>query len=814
MKRRLLIVIPLLLIVAVGLLTLDRRNSIARDLANRMLADTNLTVVDVDLEELGARRVAFAEIVLTTTKGLRIELRDLEAPLEFPSVTPEHVAIGSVLVSTGTAGDDPPTAITPSVRLVRDLPGQFPATAVTIDELKIDSLPVARNVVWNLAAGLQRLSLDLDGFEVAAELGVPDARGQQLEMTVSTEERPDAVTATAFIEFDGDTSGIRAYFEFDGETALAMASLLDAAPAELESMSGDIVAMLDASFDDESPGRASILTAAATEGELSLLADGRALRGSVSTNSPIEFRTTWPVDGWQLRAPRSSWFADIAGIEQLPVKITSASCEPGPRCELDVELGPVTVRQGELSIERFQATLPLSASFDDALTLELSTAPTWRMTGVTLGNASVGAIIGIGLDGATARFEDGKPKLSIDRMSTNISNVAANDYQLDAVALTATEIAYAAGTLTAKLRVPENSGRVTWDGYRARLPAIDGALTTDMKTIEVDFEASFDISAGSAQGVLQHDLDGRTGTLTINAATLDASALPPEQIITGLPEPLKIISGDLGATGVTRWLFDDNGAEISTELALTADDLAAFWGDVGAAGIDARSDATLSADGLSLENGVTSVDLVEVGTPLVDVRGTFDMPASGAVNVSQLGFRMLGGDVAAAPFTYDRDTGTADVVMQIAGIQLPFMAKMAGFESIEVEGSLSGDVPLRIEGNSVAGGSGTLANDPPGGVIRVDAGTATTLASNAGVELAARALDNFEFNALISDVEYQEDGDLVMKMRLEGINPAMDPNQPIILNLSIENNVPQLLRSLQALRSIEETLESRLGADQ
>ena len=814
MKRRLLIATPLLLIFAVVLLTIERRNSIALDLANRMLADTNLTVAEVDLEEIGARRVAFAEIVLTTTKGLRIELRDLEAPLEFPSVTPEHVAIGSVHITTGTAGDDPPTAITPSVRLVRDLPGQFPATAVTIDELRIDALPVAHNVVWNLAAGLQRLSFNLDGFEVATELGAPDARGQQLEMTASTEERPDAVTATAFIETDVETPGIRAYFEFDGETALAIASLLDAAPAGLESMSGDIVAMLDASFDDESPGQTSILTAAATEGELSLVTNGRALRGSVSTNSPIEFRTTWPADGWQLRAPRSSWFADIAGIEQMPIKITSASCEPDLRCELDVELGPATVRQGELSIERFQVTLPLSAVFDDALTLELVTAPTWRMTGVEFGNVSVGAIIGIGLDGATARLENGEPSLVIDRMSTNISNVAANDYQLDALALTATEIAYTAGTLTATLRVPESSGRVSWDGYRARLPAIDGALTTDLSTIEVDFEASFDVAAGSAQGLLQHDLDSRTGTLKIKAATLDAGTLPPEQIITGLPEPLKIISGDLGATGVSRWVFDDDGGDLSTELVLTANDLAAFWGDVGAAGIDARSDATLSADGLSLENGVASVDLVEVGTPLVDVRGTFDMPASGAVNVSQLEFRMLGGDVAAAPFTYDRDTGAADVDMRLAGIQLPFMAKMAGFESIEIEGSLSGDVPLRIEDNSVAGGSGTLANDPPGGVIRVDAGTAATLAGNAGVELAARALDNFEFNALISDVEYREDGDLVMKMRLEGINPAMDPNQPIILNLSIENNVPQLLRSLQALRSIEETLESRLGADQ
>jgi hypothetical protein len=48
-------------------------------------------------------------------------------------------------------------------------------------------------------------------------------------------------------------------------------------------------------------------------------------------------------------------------------------------------------------------------------------------------------------------------------------------------------------------------------------------------------------------------------------------------------------------------------------------------------------------------------------------------------------------------------------------------------------------------------------------------------------------------------------------MRLTGTNPDVDPLQPVVLNLGIENNVPQMLRSLQATRSIEEILETKLG---
>ena len=75
--------------------------------------------------------------------------------------------------------------------------------------------------------------------------------------------------------------------------------------------------------------------------------------------------------------------------------------------------------------------------------------------------------------------------------------------------------------------------------------------------------------------------------------------------------------------------------------------------------------------------------------------------------------------------------------------------------------------------------------------------------------LVTRALGNFQFDSLTSDVSYAENGDLKLQMRMTGINPDMDDTQPVILNLGIENNVPQMLRSMQATRSIEDILQRR-----
>ena len=117
---------------------------------------------------------------------------------------------------------------------------------------------------------------------------------------------------------------------------------------------------------------------------------------------------------------------------------------------------------------------------------------------------------------------------------------------------------------------------------------------------------------------------------------------------------------------------------------------------------------------------------------------------------------------------------------------------------------------MTLKNGRVIVDGGHLENDPPGGVIRYGAGTGI-VDEESQLGIVTRTLKNFEFDVLTSDVDYNEQGDLKLQMRLTGINPDVDPLQPVVLNLNVENNVPQMLRSLQATRSIESILEKRLG---
>jgi hypothetical protein len=104
-----------------------------------------------------------------------------------------------------------------------------------------------------------------------------------------------------------------------------------------------------------------------------------------------------------------------------------------------------------------------------------------------------------------------------------------------------------------------------------------------------------------------------------------------------------------------------------------------------------------------------------------------------------------------------------------------------------------------------------LSGEPSGGVIRYLPVSLPDESDVSSIAFATRVLSNFEFETLSSDVNLTKDGDLNLQLHLTGRNPDLDEKRPVVLNLGVENNIPQMLRSLRAARAVEEILEKRLG---
>ena len=343
--------------------------------------------------------------------------------------------------------------------------------------------------------------------------------------------------------------------------------------------------------------------------------------------------------------------------------------------------------------------------------------------------------------------------------------------------------------------------------------------------ITADLSGSNDRAAGSARfttpdgglsgkATFSHDLTSAAGKMTLESAAFDFAALNLSAIVSDWPYRFDITAGRVTAEADVSWSTKAAGFAYEGSARVIADSLAGRYADIAFVGLASQLEIDVdSAKQPEVKPAAFEIALVDIGLPVENISGTAapDIGES-AVAISSLSMSLLGGTVSADPFRYDLDAETNELMLRAQGIQLPLMAALAEFEAVTVSGGVSGKIPVTIRGNKVIIDGGYLENDPPGGVIRYRGGAADAVVDDGSqLGIVTRMLRNFEFESLTSAVNYTEAGDLRLTMRLKGINPDVDPTQPVILNLNVENNVPQMLRSLQATRSIEEVLEERLA---
>ncbi len=78
------------------------------------------------------------------------------------------------------------------------------------------------------------------------------------------------------------------------------------------------------------------------------------------------------------------------------------------------------------------------------------------------------------------------------------------------------------------------------------------------------------------------------------------------------------------------------------------------------------------------------------------------------------------------------------------------------------------------------------------------------------MRLVAEALQNFHYSVLESTIDYDQEGNLMLGLHLEGRNPKVRDGHPIVLNINLEENIPALLTSLQLSGRVNETVTRKV----
>jgi hypothetical protein len=135
--------------------------------------------------------------------------------------------------------------------------------------------------------------------------------------------------------------------------------------------------------------------------------------------------------------------------------------------------------------------------------------------------------------------------------------------------------------------------------------------------------------------------------------------------------------------------------------------------------------------------------------------------------------------------------------------------------SLTGKGTLAGKLPFRFDGQQLWINDGKITSTDNGYIrYSANAKVKALAASNAGLEIALKVLENFQYKLLSIGVSYQPSGDLLLKNKLSGNNPDWQRGQPIDFSINIEENVLQLLKTLQFSNNLNDKIQDKIQQSQ
>jgi len=196
---------------------------------------------------------------------------------------------------------------------------------------------------------------------------------------------------------------------------------------------------------------------------------------------------------------------------------------------------------------------------------------------------------------------------------------------------------------------------------------------------------------------------------------------------------------------------------------------------------------------------------INIGLLLQDVRGDLVVDAAGWSVQAATG-QVLGGR-----FSLDTlGSATPRGLLRLEDIDLAATVGLLKQPELQVTGSFTGSLPLLFEAGALSVRQGTVRGTVPG-IIQYKPAGGGVFAAHPQMAAVGVALQNLHYEVLEAEATYAAEGDLLLATRLIGRNPEQSGSRPIHLNLNVEQNVLDLLRSLRAADDVSAWLERRLG---
>ena len=808
-------VLAVIVVAVVATAVYLRRDSIARDIANSMLGEQDLVVTALSVDSLTTDRLELAELVLESESGTRYEITGLSLPLTLQGEEVSKIAAQRVIV---TFDNDPAerSPLSASLQRVLDLPTTRPSLEVTVGRIFLPEFPEMMDVVWLTSENGQDLLFAVDVIDIAVGVKRRDETNHRVSVRATLDDGVEVLSAEAGLALEDQRYGINGVAMVRTFAWLPVSRSLDLLPAGLTDLRATLKGPIEITLDEEAPGHVSFEAQLTSGDEVTAsyeTASGQAAQMRADSLEQLSVEMDYPSYEWIAHAGPINALVVIDEVREIPVRISDLDCRAGVRCSMDALVDARDIAWNDYVIETAKLSLPVEIEIGADTHIEVSPTATGTFTGVRSSDLAAGSVRVTTFSGTGVTITDDGFQCRIDELQLVVDEFTGVGQLRASIPITFTDLNVRDSAEAVDTKVSVSGAAASWNDMALSLPGAAGtvSVTGDRLTASIGLADPHD--ALSAKVELIRDLSSDKGSLIVNDARVSFDRANLSDFAPGWPHAWDVVDGTWNSELNVEWKTDGDGTDYRGKMTHDMRALAGKYNDVAFVGLTTSLSATLdSVAGTDVSPSSIDVRLLDVGLPVENIAADYTIDAEKQrLAVRNLSMNTLGGKIVAEPFQLSATNEPNLVLLHARSIQLQLMVELAEFENIEMTGAVSGVLPVTISGNNITIEDGRLESDSSGGVIRYHSGDAPldAVASESGINIVTRALSNFEFDSLTSDVDFTKAGDLKLQMRLTGINPDMDATQPIILNLGVENNVPQLLRSLQAIRSIEDILERR-----
>jgi hypothetical protein len=444
-------------------------------------------------------------------------------------------------------------------------------------------------------------------------------------------------------------------------------------------------------------------------------------------------------------------------------------------------------------------------------------------------------------------FVMGSAKLRLSEPSPFVADLLSGQWQLNSSGLSlkapevrtkagrmrADEISVQLGSASGAASLLSAKGTTTIRGLTAlmgqqSLPACDVTLrfAIDGSTANAEVEARFQAIPVVAVAVVQQERETQRGTLHLMASpiTFDRTNFRLRRLVTPWRYPFDITAGTVSGSVDVSWGPDRDGSDLALALRsasgeITLDRLAVQYRDTQISGLSATvAVRTEGRDRLvTVRPALLTIGSLNPGIEVTNmsftVQGEWNRQEPWPViEVREVKCELLGGALTSQGVRANPSRLPFSFTLLARRLDLQKVLSLEQHKGLEGTGILDGSLPVIVGGRGVTVTDGQLEARPPGGVIRYGAtadASRAAMRANAHMDMVLQALNNFHYTVLHVGAQYAEDGMLRLRARLEGRNPDMKRSPPFHFNLTVQENIPALLKSLRLVQDIEESVQKK-----